>query len=121
MTVLVVGLVIGAVVVGQISAAVIGRILSEGGGGGDITIVHDATAPNVPEPFSPKAFTVAVGTPVSWFNGDTTDHTVTGDDGSFDSGNLPPGGRWTHTFTEPGTYAYHCTPHPWMKGTIVVE
>lgn len=119
-TVLVIGLVIGAVVVGQISAALIGRILSEGGPGGDVTIVRDATAPNVAEPFRPQTFTVAAGTPVTWFNGDTLDHTVTSDDGTFDSGNLPPGARWTHTFTQPGTYPYHCEPHPWMTGTIVV-
>ena len=47
-------------------------------------------------------------------------HTVTANDGSFDSGNMNPGGTFTHTFTEAGSFAYICTYHHWMHGTVTV-
>ncbi len=46
---------------------------------------------------------------------------VTADDTSFDSGLIENGQVWRYTFTRPGTYAFHCTPHPFMKGTVVVK
>ena len=48
------------------------------------------------------------------------DHTVTADDGSFDSGNLPDGKTFRHTF-KPGKYKYHCEYHPRDKAVVVVE
>jgi plastocyanin len=70
--------------------------------------------------FSPASLTVAVGTTVTWTDDDTATHTVTADDGSFDSRNLSSGGTFSRTFTASGTYAYHCAIHSSMKGTIVV-
>ncbi|MGB0652121.1 MAG: cupredoxin domain-containing protein [Thermoplasmatota archaeon] len=32
-----------------------------------------------------------------------------------------PGEDWSHIFTEPGTFEYHCHPHPWMQATIIIE
>jgi plastocyanin len=64
---------------------------------------------------------VDVGTTVVWRNRDPLVHTVTGDGGSFDSGELKPEASWSHTFTEPGTFSYHCTPHPLMRATVVVR
>jgi plastocyanin len=59
---------------------------------------------------------------VTWTNNDTAAHTITADDGSFDSGNLNPGDTFTHTFaTAAGTVAYHCNYHPNMVATIVVQ
>ena len=49
------------------------------------------------------------------------DHTVTADDGSFDSGNLPDGKTFRHTFKKPGKYKYHCEYHPRDKAVVVVE
>jgi nitrite reductase (NO-forming) len=46
---------------------------------------------------------------------------VTADDGAFDSGNVDPGQSWRRRFDTPGTYPFHCTPHPFMKGVIVVR
>ena len=58
---------------------------------------------------------------MSWINRDPVAHTVTADDSSFKSPNIAGnGGKFEHTFTEAGTYKYHCTPHPSMKGEIVV-
>ena len=64
---------------------------------------------------------VEAGTTIVWRNRDPLTHTVTSDSGSFDSGDLKPGASWSHTFTEPGTFSYHCTPHPLMQATVVVR
>jgi plastocyanin len=70
--------------------------------------------------FNPKTLTVAAGTTVTWTNNDSLTHTVTADDGSFDSANLRPGQQFSYTFTTPGTYTYHCSIHPFMTASVVV-
>ena len=64
---------------------------------------------------------VEVGTTILWRNRDPLAHTVTSDSGGFDSGDLGPEASWSHTFTVPGTFSYHCTPHPHMRATVVVR
>lgn len=73
--------------------------------------------------YLPQTITVVMGVnnTVTWVNNDDAPHTVTASDGSFNSGNLNAGQAWSHTFTAPGTYAYYCSYHPWMKGTVIVE
>ena len=72
--------------------------------------------------FSPKTLTVAPGTTVMWTNKDSAPHTVTSDSGStLASGDLSQGKSYTHTFTQAGTYTYHCTIHPFMHGTVIVS
>lgn len=71
--------------------------------------------------YAPGRLQVASGTTVVWTNRDAVAHTVTANDGSFDSGLIAPGKTWRHTFTRPGTYNFHCTPHPFMKGVVVVR
>jgi plastocyanin len=63
---------------------------------------------------------VAVGTTVTWTNQDSTAHTVTANDGSFDSGPIQPGKSFSHTFSTAGTVAYHCKIHPSMTATVTV-
>lgn len=70
--------------------------------------------------FQPEILKVKVGAKVTWTNDDTVAHTVTADTTSFASGNLQPGGSFSFTFTRPGTYAYHCSIHPSMHGSVVV-
>jgi plastocyanin len=64
---------------------------------------------------------IAAGTTVEWRNEDQLPHSVTADDYSFDSGLVEGGSVWRYTFTRPGTYLFHCTPHPFMKGMVVVK
>ncbi|MBI5036710.1 cupredoxin domain-containing protein [Candidatus Micrarchaeota archaeon] len=70
--------------------------------------------------FSPAEIEVKAGTTVVWTNADGAKHTATGDAGDFDTGLLAQGEGGSFKFNEPGTYSYHCTPHPYMKGTIKV-
>ena len=73
--------------------------------------------------------TLEISNKVVWQNNDDTAHTVTPDhrhadsySGDFGStGVLKPGEAYEFLFTEPQEVHYHCTPHPWMTGSIVVE
>lgn len=71
--------------------------------------------------FEPGTLTVAPGTTVTWTNEGNDSHTVTADDGSFDSARLDPGESFSVTFDAPGTFGYHCSFHPGMTATIVVS
>ncbi|SFV33634.1 cupredoxin domain-containing protein [Thermoflavifilum thermophilum] len=71
--------------------------------------------------FSPSSLTVAKGTTVKWTNSDPVTHTVTEDNGKFDSGNLPYGQSYSYTFSDTGSFHYHCAIHTYMKGTIIVQ
>jgi plastocyanin len=71
--------------------------------------------------FGPRRIEITVGTAIQWTNNDPLVHTITADDGSWDSGPIEPGKTWTHTFAQAGEYAFHCTPHPFMKAVIVVR
>jgi plastocyanin len=71
--------------------------------------------------FSPANITVKKGTTVTWTNNDSTTHTVTGDtNGGPKSGDLNPGKAYSFTFSAAGTFAYHCSIHPDMTGTVTV-
>ena len=75
--------------------------------------------------FDPKTITVNVGDTVMWTDQGQNEHTVTADDGSFDSGDLKVGEKtsFSFTFTKAGTFAYHCKYHGaiGMVGTLVVQ
>ena len=71
--------------------------------------------------FDPAEVTVPVGSTVVWLNKGKEEHTVTADNGSFDSGYKKQGTSFERAFPQPGRYTYHCAPHPWMKGTVVVS
>jgi plastocyanin len=70
--------------------------------------------------FTPPSLSVAAGTQVSWTNNGPSNHTVTANDGSFDSGTIQRNATFNFTFAKAGTFAYHCSIHPTMLGTIVV-
>ncbi|GEP03414.1 cupredoxin domain-containing protein [Methylobacterium oxalidis] len=71
--------------------------------------------------FAPQALTVAPGTRVTWVNGDDIPHTVVAQNKLFRSKTLDTDDRFTFTFQAPGEYAYFCSLHPHMTGTVVVK
>jgi plastocyanin len=71
--------------------------------------------------FDPPSVTVRAGDAVTFVNDDDDAHTATADDGSWDSEGLNQGQKWSHTFAKSGKVTYHCTVHPFMKGTLVVR
>lgn len=74
----------------------------------------------VSDGFNPSTVNAAVGDTVTWTNSDRRRHTVTASDGTFDSGTLNSGARWSFAVTREGTFAYVCAFHPEMQGTLVV-
>ena len=69
--------------------------------------------------FKPASITVDAGDTVTWTNTGKEGHSATGS--GFDTGILSRGESGSHTFNSPGTFRYQCTPHPFMKGTVVVR
>ena len=86
-----------------------------------VSIVSGAKNENNGLFFSPANITVILGVnnTVVWTNHDSTTHTVVALDNSY-SATLAPGQTFTHTYTTPGVYKYHCTIHPWMTGSVTV-
>lgn len=92
-------------------------------------VVADASA--VPSPaavvhlkdfaFAPATVTIKAGDTVRFVQDDETAHTVTAADKSFDSGNLDRHATWSYAFATAGTYAYICSYHSYMKGTVIVK
>jgi plastocyanin len=74
--------------------------------------------------FEPTELRVAPGTEVMWANCEpagTEAHTSTSDGAGWDSGLLAPLNGYTRTFSQTGSFPYHCEPHPFMQATIVVQ
>ena len=84
--------------------------------------------------FSPSSTQVSVGSQVVWTNTGQSVHTVTSDAGQWDSGLISApgsggdpygeggstGGSYSRTFTQAGTFMYHCSIHPDMRATVTV-
>jgi amicyanin len=71
--------------------------------------------------FATDTLRITAGGTVAWVNDDVVEHTVTFDATEPGSPTIPPNGSFTHRFDRPGTYPYHCTPHPFMKGVVIVK
>jgi plastocyanin len=69
--------------------------------------------------FNPDSITVKIGDTVSWSNDDQAPHQVAGS--IFGSQPLNTGDSYSFTFTQAGTYDYHCAIHPTMTGQIIVQ
>ena len=70
--------------------------------------------------FGPQELKVKTGTTVTWTNEDDIPHTVVSPN-NFRSKVLDTDGKYSFTFTTPGTYNYFCSLHPHMTGTVVVD
>ncbi len=96
-------------------------------GGGSTQAVSGALTIGMTDmKFSPAVATVTSGTKVTWTNNDSTSHTVTADNSSYNSGTLAPGQSYSLTFTTKGEYTYYCAFHGGaggvgMSGKIVVQ
>ncbi|HEX6666987.1 MAG TPA: cupredoxin family copper-binding protein [Solirubrobacterales bacterium] len=105
--------------------------LFAGCGGGDDTTATDTSSASsagaeavkiVDFEYIPPNITVPAGTTVSFENEDSAAHTATSkESGAFDSGTIKGGATGEIKLEQPGTFAYFCAFHPFMKGTIVVE
>jgi len=71
--------------------------------------------------FGPPAIDVLAGDTVTWMNDSSRKHTVTANDGAFDSGQIPVGDMYAQRFVGAGAFAYHCTLHPFMTGEVDVH
>lgn len=71
--------------------------------------------------FNPTPLTITVGQVVRWTNNDAAQHTSTSDTPNWDSGLLNQGQSWSMQFNTAGTYPYHCSVHPTMLATLIVE
>ena len=83
-----------------------------------------APAPEVSIEFAayrPSQLDVLPGETVNWTNVSQRTHTVTSDDGLFDSGDVPGGSHFTFQFKDVGIYRYHCTIHPSIVGEVDVR
>jgi amicyanin len=72
--------------------------------------------------FTPASITVPTGAVVTWINKDDVPHIVVTKDGkAFKSPVLDTDQKFTHTFTQAGTYEYYCSIHPKMTGKVIVQ
>ena len=71
--------------------------------------------------FDPSTLAVAAGDTVVFVNKDPFPHTATPRAGAFNSQSIAAGQSWTYTAAKQGDFAYTCTFHPTMRGTLRVK
>ncbi len=96
----------------------------------EIEMIVGSADPNQQDNFVPKLLNIQLGIDnhILWINVDDVAHTVTPDQSTEDSysgkfgsiGVIMPGETYEFTFTEPNEVPYHCEPHPWMTGTLII-
>ncbi len=95
-----------------------------------IKMIPGSANPDQQDNFVPKLVNIQLGIDnhIIWDNVDDTPHTVTPDEevrdsysGKFGSvGVIMPGEKYEFIFTEAHEFEYHCEPHPWMRGTLII-
>jgi plastocyanin len=88
--------------------------LGEGVAGSTVVVIRGFA-------FDPGEVRIRAGERVTWVNCDTDAHTSTADAGEWNSPLLAVGDAFTQTFAAAGEFSYHCEPHPFMLGRVVVE
>lgn len=71
--------------------------------------------------FVPDTVRLMTGDVVRWINKDPVGHTAIGDGGEWESPLIGPNESFEYRFEATGTFPYHCTPHPFMHGVVIVE
>lgn len=92
---------------------------SSGNNGTPISIVSGASRLTTTA-YSPNPLTITAGTMVTWTNNDAITHTAVSDSGLF-NGTLAAGQQFSFTFQNKGTFTYHCSIHPGMVASVVVQ
>lgn len=87
--------------------------MNDSGPGPDVSILFGSV--------TPVKVQLVAGEAVHWSNDSVRNHTVTADDGAYDSGTLGPSQHFSEMFDKAGTYTYHCRLHPYIRGEIDVE
>jgi hypothetical protein len=107
----------GVVVITNLNPLNLGKSISP-----VIVIIPAGSAENPRLSFTPSLVRIVIGVnnTVIWKNEDSEWHTAHSNIPEFDSKMIPPGTSFTHTFQRSGSYPYHCDPHPWMTGLIIV-
>jgi len=85
------------------------------GGGTSVQIIMNNRS------YDPKTVTIGLGGTVTWVNQEALRHDVVADNGEFNSGLFGEGETFSFTFSAAGTYPYHCSIHPGMTGTVIVQ
>jgi plastocyanin len=101
---------------------VLGSCTPKGAGSSTASSTVQVVAdPNTVGIYKPDTVTIPAGQSVTWAWADPSNqHSVTADDGTFDSCLQKAGATFTVTFSKPGTYTYKCSIHPHMTGRITV-
>jgi len=88
-----------------------------------VVIIQEGAGESLHLGFSPAKITIVIGVnnTVVWKNEDNDWHTAHSNIPEFNSGMIAPGASFTHVFERAGTFPYHCDPHPWMTGLVIVE
>lgn len=71
--------------------------------------------------FKPARLVVSPGTKIVWTNLDGDPHTVSSTKGIFASDALDTNAHYARVFKQTGTFAYICSIHPFMHGTVIVK
>jgi plastocyanin len=87
---------------------------SQGVSGSTVVVIRDFT-------FAPGDVRVRAGDRITWINCDEDQHTSTAYGGQWSSPLLSPGDGFTQTFSTVGEFPYHCQPHPFMTGRVIVD
>ena len=110
--------------VAQIQAAnpVLPPVAPSGPAEATIRILPGAGNTNATNTYGPAVITIKRGTTVAWLNTDPgMVHNVGDDGGAFTSTLIRTDESWSHTYKKRGVFPYHCLPHPWMKGRVIVK
>ncbi len=87
----------------------------------DHTVARAASVSVANMAFTPASVVLAVGETVTWTFPDSMAHTTTSNKGFWDSGTKLNGATYTRAFSSAGTFPYHCSFHPEMRGTVRVS
>jgi plastocyanin len=88
-----------------------------------VVIIPEGAGENLHIGFDPAKITIVIGVnnTVVWKNEDNDWHTAHSNIPEFNSGLIESGASFTHVFERAGTFPYHCDPHPWMTGLVIVK